>query len=118
VQLSETRAAFDKLGIQLAAMTYDPVATNKRFADQYHIEFPLLTDVNVRYVKAFGILNESYQPGHRAYGIPHPGIFLVDRDGNVYAKFWRDDYRERPEIADIIDAATEMVRHYDTSTLD
>lgn len=96
-------------------MTYDPMATNKRFTDQYDIDFPILTDVNARHVKAFGILNESWEPGHRAYGVPHPGIFLVDRNGNVHAKFSRPDYRERPEIAGIIEVATEMVRQYDTT---
>lgn len=89
-------------------MSYDSNETSREFTERHGIRFPILADEKARHVLAFGILNEKYEPGHRAYGIPHPGIFLVDSDGMVVAKFAEEDYRERPDLNVVLDAARKM----------
>ncbi len=32
---------------------------------------------------ALGVLNESNSPGEPAYGIPHPGVFVVNTDNEI-----------------------------------
>lgn len=96
------------MGIRIAAISYDPVPTNRKFAKQSNITFPILSDAEYWHVKAFGILNESYAEGHRAYGIPHPGIFLVGKDGKVVAKLAEADYKERPPLETVLEAARAM----------
>ncbi len=81
MELSERQAAFTDLGIQVAVMTYESQEIHLNFTKQHDIGYPILSDSDARHVKAFGILNEAYAPGHRVYGIPHPGIFLVDKQG-------------------------------------
>lgn len=108
MQLSEVHGQFEALGIQVAAMSYDSNETSREFAERHDIRFPILADENARHVLAFGILNEQYEPGHRAYGIPHPGIFLVDGDGMIVAKFAEDNYRERPDLTVVLEAARKM----------
>ena len=44
---------------------------------------------------ALGILNEKYKPGEPAYGIPHPGVFIVNLDNAIVGKIFIDSYRER-----------------------
>lgn len=39
-----------------------------------------------------------------AYGIPYPGIFVVDEKGIVTARYFEDDYRQRFTIAGILRA--------------
>lgn len=55
-----------------------------------------------------GILNEKYMPGHRAYGIPHPGMYLIDSEGIIRAKFAEADYRDRPSFEAVIQFIEEM----------
>jgi hypothetical protein len=45
-------------------------------------------------------LNEDYAKGHRAYGIPHPGILLIGKDSKILAKFALPGYRARPPFED------------------
>lgn len=92
-------------------MTYESPAKHRKFASQYDIGYILLSDPESRHIKAFGILNESYGPGSLAYGVPHPGIFLVDSNGKVNAKFAEERYRDRPVIGLVIEAASMMVEN-------
>ncbi len=108
MELSEHQTEFTDLGIQVAVMTYESPQIHLDFTKQYQIGYPILSDPDIRYVKAFGILNESFEPGHRAHGVPHPGIFLVDRDGTVKAKFAEEGFRKRPAIDLVLEAARGM----------
>ena len=44
---------------------------------------------------ALGILNEQYEPGEPAYGIPRPGAFVVNLDNEIVGKIFIDSHRER-----------------------
>ncbi|MBD3648787.1 MAG: redoxin domain-containing protein [Pseudomonadales bacterium] len=110
MKLSEFESRFQELGINVVGMTYDPNDVSRKFSEQNDITYPILRDVNAHYVRAFGILNEAYEPGHRAYGIPHPGMFLIDGAGVIRAKFAEEDYRQRPEFEMVLEAAREMVK--------
>jgi len=108
VELSERQTEFADLGIRVVVMTYESPETHLDFTKQYAIGYPILSDPDTRHVIAFGILNESFEPGHRAHGVPHPGIFLVDRDGIINAKFAEEGFRKRPAIDLVIEAARTM----------
>ena len=105
MQLADAHGQFEKLGIAIVAMTYDSPATNRRFAQRRELPFPLLSDERARHAIAFGILNEAYEKGHRAYGVPHPGIFLLDHDGVIRAKFAEAGFRIRPSLGKVLKAA-------------
>ena len=98
------------MGVNVAAMSYDSVEKNAKFVKQYKIGYPLLSDSKGSTAMAFGILNESYPEGHRAYGVPHPGIFFVSRDGRVLAKFAEENFRDRPEIEDVLEFVTQSLK--------
>ena len=87
----------------------EPPETHLNFSNQYDISYLLLSDPDARHIKAFGILNESYKPGHRAHGVPHPGIFIIDQEGIVRAKFAEDGYRKRPSIDLVLEATRKML---------
>ena len=44
---------------------------------------------------ALGILNEKYGPDELAYGVPYPGVFVVNLDNEIVGKIFIDSYRER-----------------------
>lgn len=96
MQLEEWREQFAGLGINVAGMTYDELGILAEFHAAENLGFPLLKDENARHVNALGIRNEDYDEGHRAYGIPHPGILLISPDGQIKAKYAVPGYRRRP----------------------
>jgi peroxiredoxin len=95
IQLQETKAAFDAAGIGMVAITYDDPALLRVFVDQHRISIPVLSDVNALTFKTLGILNEDYRPGDSNYGIPHPGMIVVDPNGIVVGKLFVQDYAQR-----------------------
>ena len=99
---------FEEMGLAVVAMTYDPVEMLKFVEEDQGIEFTLLRDEDGTHVDALGIRNPDYEPGHRAYGIPYPGIFLVDTDGVIRAKFAEEDYRDRPDFDIVLEAAANL----------
>ena len=105
MQLTDYSEQFEALGYGVATITYDSVALLKEVEEDQGIEFALLHDEGVRVVDAFGIRNLDYEPGHRAYGIPYPGILIIDADGVIKAKFAEEDYRDRPAFEAVLEAA-------------
>ena len=90
-------------------MSYDKLSVLKSFHQEQSLGFPLLQDVDAKHVNAYGVRNEEYAAGHRAYGIPHPGILLIDPQGVVRAKFAVPGYRERPPFEEILVAVENLL---------
>ena len=107
-KLVEAAPQFQQLGIGIATMTYDSLEILKAAELDYDTTFPLLHDADTLYFTALDVLNKYYAPGSRAYGIPEPGIFLVDTQGVIRFKFSEQDYRVRPDFADILAAAASL----------
>ena len=71
-------------GVQVVAVSYDPVNVLKDFSDQHKITYPLLSDTSSKTIDAYGIRNTRVRP--RQDGIPHPGTFLIDGQGIIRSK--------------------------------
>ncbi len=95
IQLQQHRAAFDAAGIGLVAITYDTPEAQQRFARDQGISIPLISDIDATTFKTLGILNNDYQPGDDHYGIPFPGMIIVDAQGKVAGKLFVAGYRSR-----------------------
>jgi peroxiredoxin len=95
VQLQGLQQEFDRAGFSLVAMTYDSPEILAAFVAEETLKFPLLSDVEALSFQALGILNQDYTKGDDHYGIPYPGIFVVDRDAQIRAKFFVAPYAER-----------------------
>jgi len=107
-QLVKVMPEFAEMGVSVATMTYDSLDILKAAEEDYAVNLPMLRDEDVKHVSAFGILNQQYQPGQRAYGIPEPGIFLISADGIIRFKFAEQDYRMRPDFGLVLKAASEL----------
>jgi hypothetical protein len=97
-------------GINAASITYDSREILSNFGDAYKIEYPLLSDVGSKVIRAFGILNTNVPEDHKMmYGMPWPGEYLIAPDGTVRDKVFLRSYEHRP-------VATEVVlRHFDNA---
>lgn len=99
IQLEQNRAAFEASGIGMVAITYDDPLLQQAFIDKFGIDIPVLSDINGLSFKTLGILNNSYQSGDAQYGIPHPGMIVVDPQGVVVGKLFLEAYSSRVDSA-------------------
>jgi len=104
--LQKSLAQVEGSGVQLVAVSYDAPATNAAAVKKLGLTFPLLSDAGSKVIDAYGIRN--HEAKGRGAGIPHPVVFVVDRDGVIRAKLGRENYRARPESAEIIAAARAL----------
>lgn len=59
------------------------------------IRYPLLSDEGSKAIRAFGILNETVPSDTFAYGVPYPGVYVIDERGVVKSKYFEARYQER-----------------------
>ena len=104
VQLEEWRQAFEEVGVNIAAMTYDSVDVLKGFHDSEELGYPLLHDEKARHVNGFGVPDEDL-----GQGIPRPGMFWLAPDGSISAKFAVPGYRTRPPLAEVLASISAAV---------
>jgi hypothetical protein len=102
VELQQQAEGFGKKGLAVASLSYDSAAILKDFAERKKIAYPMLSDPESKVIKAFGILNTNMEPGTMAYGVPFPGMYIIDARGVVKAKYFEDDHRERFTTADVL----------------
>lgn len=99
IQLQEHKGSFDAAGIGMVAITYDDTTLQQAFIDKFAITIPVLSDVDALSFKTLGILNEDYMPGDFQYGIPHPGMIVIDPTGKVVGKLFLEAYSSRVDAA-------------------
>ena len=105
VEFQDKIAEFQEKGISIISISYDSVQVLKEFAEKYQITYPLLSDVNSDVIRMFGIFNTSIDSKHRWFGIPYPGIYIVDNNLTVVKKQFEKTYYERPT------AETVLIKH-------
>lgn len=109
MQLQALKTDFDRAGFTLVALTYDAPDLQAAFIEAESIEFPILSDRAAASVQALGILNEAHQPGDDHYGIPHPGILIVDRQLRIRSKLFVAPYERRVEGETVLALAKALV---------
>ena len=73
-------------GADVVGVSRDTVAAQKKFAEKYALNFPLLADVASAICDAFGVIVEKNMYGKKSIGIQR-STFLVGPDGTI-AKVW------------------------------
>jgi len=95
VQLQSTLQDFQSAGIAVLAITYDAPDLQQAFVNKNGISYPFLSDINAETVTALGIINTKPTPDDNDYGIPYPGVFVVDSDMKIVGKIFVDGYQKR-----------------------
>jgi peroxiredoxin len=90
-------------------ITYDSPELQRAFIDAGSITYPFISDIDATTMRALGILNEDYEPGDPAYGIPHPGIFVLTPDQRVVGKIFVESYRIRVDAEGTLAYALEVL---------
>jgi peroxiredoxin len=118
VELNAWQERFEEIGVNVAGMTYDDREALSDFAWDRGLGYALLSDPDGEYMAGLGIRNEEYGPGHPGFGIPHPGVMLIDPSGTILYKVAEEDYRERPAFDAVFDAVREAVSDNGTAAVE
>ena len=118
--LSLALPEIEQAGATLVAISPQTVRQSFFMHDQHRLRFPLLSDSGNEVARQFGLtyrVNEEQQSvyrrafvnlpfvnGDETWELPVPATFVVERDGTVLYASANEDYTERPEPADIVDA--------------
>ncbi len=99
IQLQAHSADFAAAGIGMVAITYDDPQLQQAFIDKFGITIPVLSDIDGLSFKTLGILNNQYRKGDFQYGIPYPGMIVINPEGEVVGKLFLEAYSSRVDSA-------------------
>ena len=108
MELSEHTRAFEDHGVAVTAVVYESPEQISEFEMKFDLTYPMLSDPDSEAIKALGIFNGNYEPDSKYYGVPYPGVLLIDNEGTVRGKFAEENYRDRPGFEALIDAAARL----------
>jgi thioredoxin-dependent peroxiredoxin len=82
----DMQAEFDAVGSVILGVSTDTVKSHEKFAEKYHLPFPLLADEDKSISNAYDVLKEKTNYGRTYIGVERT-TFAIDKDG-VVRKIW------------------------------
>lgn len=101
LELDKVQDKFSNLGYGLAGISYDTTEVLNQFVSQHALKFPLLADQQAQTMLAFGILNRAYDKGDDNYGIPYPGVVVINAQGKVIDSYFYQGYKNRIDFNEL-----------------
>ena len=108
IDLNNGVAEMAKRGYRMAAISYDQPETQARFIAERQIKYPLLSDPKSEIIDRYGLRDPQYKEGSKAYGVPRPVIFILDRKGVIKAKLYEETYKTRPPVGLVIETLDKV----------
>lgn len=102
INLSKNNQKFVDAGYNVASVSYDGLPQLEKFTSKNKPKITLLSDPASDSIRAFGILNTASAKGTFSYGIPYPGVYIIDNKKKVQAKFFEADYKDRPSVDSLL----------------
>jgi peroxiredoxin len=110
----------ETIGATFLAISPQTVKQSFFMHDQHKLRFPLLSDAGNQVAKQFGLtyrvpaaqeavyrrafVNLPLANGDQSWELPVPAMYIVGRDGTILYASAKEDYTERPEPAEIVQA--------------
>lgn len=108
MDLNSGVAELAKRGYGLAGISYEPPKVDAEFIGKRGLKYPLLSDPKSEIIDRYKLHDPQYKKGSRAYGVPQPVIFILDRDGVVKAKLYEDTYTKRPPVKLVLETIDNL----------
>jgi len=105
IQIQRNLGELQASGLQVVGISYDSLASVKRFADGQKIAFPLLSDVGSKTIEAYAMLNKA-----EGDGTANHGIIVLGKDGVVRAKLFPVSHDDREVMDQLLGAFKEAQR--------
>jgi len=96
-------------GLQVVEISYDSVEILEGFVEKNGIDYLMLSDADSKTIDAYGIRNETTKPGTKMDGIPHPGTFIIGKEGIVRGKIFYKGYIKRHPNDEVLALAKKVL---------
>lgn len=100
-------ARFTQMNAQVVAISVDSPFAQKAFAEQYGLNFTLLSDFNRDAVRKFGVEDPNFVNGLLP-GVAKRSVFVVDKNGNVTYKWVSDNPGTEPNYDEVAEAVRKI----------
>ena len=98
VEINEWNEKISNLGFNIAAVSYDSIEILEKFSKKKQLMYPLLADQNNQTMSALNILNDEEKRGDKHYGIPFPGVMVINSEGILIYKYFYKGYKKRVKM--------------------
>lgn len=103
----DSLAQLNSAGAQVVAISADTPFSNKAFAEQNGLTFPVLSDYNREVIKAFGIAFPDLA-GLKGLTVAKRSVFVLDKQGVVRYAWVSEDPKKEPDYAEVAKAAQSL----------
>ena len=73
---------FQKRGVEVIGISRDGIASHLKFAEKYNLPFVLLSDPDLKAIKAYGVWQEKKLYGKTSFGVVRT-TFIIDEKGII-----------------------------------
>jgi peroxiredoxin len=98
VDVNRHLAQFKAQGLGVVSVSVDEVPLITEFAKAQNIGYTMLSDPKGAINLSLGIRDEQYPLGTKAYGVPRPTVYVIDRLGTVRLRYMEPTYKTRPNL--------------------
>lgn len=100
--LQQHKAELEALGYAIVGVSKDRRELQKKFADAYNLEFPLIADTSTELLQNLGMWGEKVACGRRTIGILRT-TFLVNEEGIIEKIFTPKEIKTKIHAEQILD---------------
>jgi peroxiredoxin len=93
---------FRALGLSVVSVSVDEVSLIAAFAKDQSIGYVMLSDPKGAINLSLGIRDEQYPLGTKAFGVPRPTLYILDRKGTVRLRYMEPTYKTRPNLEGVL----------------
>ncbi len=110
IDVNSGAAEIEKRGYGIAALSYDSPEILKTFTAKRQIAYTFLSDPKSEVIDLYKLRDPQYSLGSRAYGVPRPIIFVLDKNGIIKAKLYEESFKVRPPVAAVISTLDDLAK--------
>jgi peroxiredoxin len=104
-QLADVNAHLERfraLGLNVVSVSVDDVQELAKFATSQDVGYTMLADPEGAINLSLGIRDEQYPVGSKAFGVPRPTLYVIDRNNTIRLRYMEPTYRTRPALAMVL----------------
>ncbi len=104
--LRDNLQELNKVNAQVVGISVNDPFTNKAFAQNNNLNFPILSDYNREVVKLYNVYHENFG-NLKGYTAAKRSVFILDHNGVVVYKWVSDDPSKEPNYEELKKAAAK-----------
>jgi len=104
--LRDNLQELNKVNAQVVGISVNDPFTNKAFAQNNNLNFPVLSDYNREVVKLYNVYHENFG-NLKGYTAAKRAVFILDHNGVVVYKWVSDDPSKEPNYEELKKAAAK-----------